>query len=169
MRLTLEPLTREAFADFGEVIEAEGARHFAINQGMAERFHDLARIETAAEGQTIVSIFVSKAWPRPIAIRMLERHPLGSQALIPLQQKDYLVVVARSPEASALRGFIARGTQGVNYRRNVWHHPLLVLEDDSRFLVIDRGGPGDNLEEVSLSETVYLEHYDRHGGPDPAI
>jgi ureidoglycolate lyase len=68
-----------------------------------------------------------------------------------------------------LRGFIARGTQGVNYRRNVWHHPLLVLEDDSRFLVIDRGGPGDNLEEVSLSETVYLEHYDRHGGPDPAI
>jgi ureidoglycolate lyase len=163
MRLKLEPLTREAFADFGDVIETQGAHHFAINQGMAERFHDLARIEMEGDGQAIVSIFVGRAWPRPIAIRMLERHPLGSQAFIPLQQQDYLVVAAMRPEASELRGFLARGTQGVNYGRNIWHHPLLALENESRFLVIDRGGPGNNLEEASLSETVYLEHQDRHG------
>ena len=131
MRLKLEPLTRNAFADFGDVIETEGARHFAINHGMAERFHDLASIEMAAGGQALLSIFVGRAWPKPIAIRMLERNPLGNQAFIPLQRQDYLVVVAKSPEVSALRGFLARGTQGVNYRRNVWHHPLLALEKQS--------------------------------------
>jgi ureidoglycolate lyase len=157
MRLKLEPLTRDVFADFGDVIDTEGAHHFAINQGMAERFHDLANIEMAAGGQAQLSIFVGKAWPKPIAIRMLERHPFGSQAFIPLQQQDYLVVVAKSPEFSALRGFLARGTQGVNYRRNVWHHPLLALENESRFLVIDRSGPGDNLEEVKLNEIVHLD------------
>ena len=157
MRLKLEPLTRDAFADFGDVIETEGAQHFAINQGMAERFHDLAKIDMAGDGQAIVSIFVSRAWPRPIAIRMLERHPLGSQAFIPLQQQDYVVVVAKRPEASELRGFLARGTQGVNYGRNIWHHPLLALENESRFLVIDRGGPGNNLEEAWLRELIHLD------------
>jgi ureidoglycolate lyase len=124
---------------------------------MAERFHDLAKIEMAAGGQAQLSIFVGKAWPKPIAIRMLERHPLGSQAFIPLQQQHYLVVAAKSPEVSALRGFLARGTQGVNYRRNVWHHPLLALENESRFLVIDRDGSGDNLVEVKLNEVVHLD------------
>ena len=156
MRLKLDPLRREAFAEFGDVIETQGAHHFAINQGMAERFHDLAKIDMAAEGKAQLSIFVGKAWPMPIAIRMLERHPLGSQAFIPLEQQDYLVVVAKSPEASALRGFLARGTQGVNYRRNVWHHPLLALKNESRFLVIDRDGPGDNLEEVVLKDSVVI-------------
>jgi ureidoglycolate lyase len=157
MRLKLEPLTGEAFADFGDVIEMNGAHHFSINQGMAERFHDLARIDMGPEGKALLSIFVARAWPVPIAIRSIERHPLGSQAFMPLQQQDYLVVVTKTPEISGLRGFLAKGTQGVNYRRNVWHHPLLALENDSRFLVIDRGGPGNNLEEASLSQLVHLD------------
>ena len=157
MRLNLEPLTGEAFADFGDVIEMDGAHHFSINQGMAERFHDLARIDMGPEGKALLSIFVARAWPVPIAIRSIERHPLGSQAFMPLQQQDYLVVVTKTPEISGLRGFLAKGTQGVNYRRNVWHHPLLALENDSRFLVIDRGGPGNNLEEASLSQLVHLD------------
>ena len=157
MRLKLEPLTREAFADFGDVIETEGAHHFPINQGMAERYHDLAQIDTGTDGQALLSIFVGRVWPMPIAIRLLERHPLGSQAFIPLQQQDYLVVVAKMPQAPSLRGFLARGAQGINYRRNVWHHPLLALENESRFLVIDRGGSGNNLEEASLSQLVHLD------------
>ena len=157
MRLKLEPLTREAFADFGDVIETEGAHHFPINQGMAERYHDLAQIDTGTDGRVLLSIFVGRVWPMPIAIRLLERHPLGSQAFIPLQQQDYLVVVAKTPQASSLRGFLARGAQGINYRRNVWHHPLLALENESRFLVIDRGGSGNNLEEASLSQLVHLD------------
>jgi ureidoglycolate lyase len=157
MKLMLEPLTREGFADYGDVIETQGAQHFPINQGMAERFHDLAQIDVGAKGKALISIFIGKAWPRPIAIQMLERHPLGSQAFMPLQQQDYLVVVGRGPEPSDLRGFVAKGTQGVNYRRNVWHHPLLALESESKFLVIDRGGPGKNLEEAVLGEAVYLD------------
>lgn len=156
MKLPLTPLEREAFADFGEVIETEGAAHYPINQGTAERFHDLARIDMGENGKALVSIVVGQPRARPIALSMMERHPLGTQAFIPLQQQDYLVVVAREPLAANLRGFVAKGTQGVNYRRNVWHHPLLVLKPDSRFLVIDRGGEGNNLEEVTLAETVYL-------------
>ena len=114
MRLKLEPLTREAFADFGDVIETEGAHHFPINQGMAERYHDLAQIDTGTDGQALLSIFVGRVWPMPLAIRLLERHPIGSQAFIPLQQQDYLVVVAKTPQSSSLRGFLARGAQGIN-------------------------------------------------------
>jgi ureidoglycolate lyase len=156
VKLHLTPLAREAFAAFGEVIETEGAAHYPINQGTAERFHDLARIDMGENGTALVSIVVGQPRARPIALSMMERHPLGSQAFIPLQQQDYLVVVAREPVAASLRGFVAKGTQGVNYRRNVWHHPLLVLEPNSRFLVIDRGGEGNNLEEATLAETVYL-------------
>ncbi|HEY7766059.1 MAG TPA: ureidoglycolate lyase [Aestuariivirgaceae bacterium] len=150
------PLTREGFASFGEVIETEGAPHYPINQGTAERFHDLARINMGENGTALVSIVVGNPRARPIALVMMERHPLASQAFIPLQEQDYLVVVAQEPIASSLRGFVAKGTQGVNYRRNVWHHPLLVLEPDSRFLLIDRGGVGNNLEEAVLAQTVYI-------------
>jgi ureidoglycolate lyase len=159
MKLEIEPLTRAAFAPFGEVIETEGAVHFPINEGTAERFHDLARIDVGSGGgRPVVSIFISQPRPRPITIRMMERHPLGSQAFIPLQNQQYLVVVGEGKvrQPRSLRAFLAKGPQGVNYHRNVWHHPLLVLERDSRFLVIDRGGDGENLEEASLSEPVCL-------------
>jgi ureidoglycolate lyase len=156
VKLALTPLTREDFAAFGDVIETEGRAHFAINQGTAERFHDLARIDMGENGKTLVSIVVGEPRGKPIALSMMERHPLASQAFIPLQPQDYLVVVAQEPLPSSLRGFLAKGTQGVNYRRNVWHHPLLVLTPHSRFLLIDRGGEGNNLEEAELAQTVYI-------------
>lgn len=157
MKLDVEPLSPEAFAPFGDVIETEGAAHYSINEGTAERFHDLARIDIGNEGgRPVVSIVIGQPRPKPITIRMMERHPLGSQAFIPLQSRQYLVVVGDAPLSGHLRAFSAKGSQGVNYHRNVWHHPLLVLERDSRFLVIDRGGDGENLEEATLSEPVYL-------------
>lgn len=160
-KLAIEPLTREAFAPFGEVIETEGAHHYPINQGFAERFHDLARMDTGAEnGETIISLFRGKPRPLPIEIGFVERHPLGSQAFYPLQDRDWLIVVARSetpPSAGTLRAFRASGRQGINYARNVWHYPLLVLERESDFLIVDRKGPGNNLEEVNLPEPAFLE------------
>lgn len=150
--LAIAPLTREAFAPFGDVVEMEGARHYPINQGFAERFNDLAHVDVAAEGgQVNVSIVIAAPRPLPIAIELMERHPLGSQIFFPLQDRPWLVLVASDLMGpSSFRAFRAGGRQGINYARNVWHHPLLVLDPDSRFLVVDRKGPGDNLEEVWL-------------------
>jgi ureidoglycolate lyase len=155
-----EPLTRAAFAPFGEVIEIEGAHHYPINENTTERFHDLARVDIAAErGRPLINVFRGQPRPLPVAIRLMERHPLGSQAFYPLQNRDYLVVVADPREKltpQALRAFRATGRQGVNYARNTWHHPLLVLAPDHDFLVIDRGGVGENLEEVWFEESAKI-------------
>lgn len=152
--LEAEPLTRAAFAPFGEVVEYAGAVHFAINQGFAERFNDLARIDTRQQGgETNLSLCNSEPRPLPIAIELMERHPLGSQLFFPLQDRDWLVVVGGSgPKPENMRAFLAGGCQGVNYARGVWHHPLLVLDSASRFLIVDRKGPGENLEETALGK-----------------
>ncbi len=153
--LELRPLSRDAFAPFGDVIETEGATHFPINEGTTERFHDLAAIDVAdGGGRPLVNIFRGQPRPRPIEIRMMEKHPLGSQAFMPLRDAPYLVVVAPAGESIApadLVAFRVSGRQGVNYRRGVWHHPLLVLEPDHDFLVIDRGGPGGNCIEYPFA------------------
>ncbi|MGL6182935.1 MAG: ureidoglycolate lyase [Aestuariivirga sp.] len=152
------PLTKSAFAPFGEVIETGCAVPVAINQGFAERFNDLANIDVASDGGVAaISIFTARPRPRPIAIKLMERHPLGTQAFYPLQDQTWLVLVCHDPQApESYHAFIASGRQGVNYARNVWHHPLLVLEDN-RFLVVDRKGPGKNLEEVWLPEGLGLQ------------
>jgi ureidoglycolate lyase len=148
--LSPEPLTRAGFKPFGGVIEMEGSAHITINQGFAERFNDLARVDVEEEGgSTNVSLFLGTPRPHPIEIRLMERHPLGSQIFFPLQDRPWLVLVAEDVhDFASYRLFTATGRQGVNYARNVWHHPLLVLEPESRFLIIDRKGPGNNLEEV---------------------
>lgn len=156
MILTPEPLTSETFAPFGTVLQTDGARSFPINQGTTTRFDGLAVAEVG-EGSAAISIFRGTPRPAPIAIEMLERHPLGSQAFFPLSDHDWLVVVAERAEASALRCFRASGNQGVQYATGVWHHPLLVLVESQDFLVVDRSGPGENLEEVDLSPGVLIE------------
>ena len=154
------PLTREAFSPFGEVIELAGARQFAINGGTTQRFHDLAKVDTGAEGgRPLVSLFRAQARPLPVQLTLMERHPLGSQAFIPLVPRPYLVVVAADAggRPAALQAFITRGWQGVNYARNVWHHPLLSLHEDNDFIVVDRGGEGCNLEEWPLGTQVTVD------------
>ncbi|WP_345792625.1 ureidoglycolate lyase [Thauera sp. JM12B12] len=154
LTLKVETLTREAFAPFGEVIEAsDAAQHFTINAGNTERYHDLARIEPGADGRVIVSIFRGQPRTLPFTVQMMERHPKASQAFIPMSGKPYLVVVAPAgepPKVEDLKVFLARGDQGVNYATGVWHHPLLALEAVCDFLVVDRSGPGHNCDEVQL-------------------
>jgi ureidoglycolate lyase len=158
--LPIAPLTKAAFAPFGEVVELDGAARININYGFAERVNGLARIDVAAAGGGVnVSLFIAKTRPHPIAIKLMERHPLGSQLFYPGQDAPWLVVVCADPrEPASYRAFAATGRQGVNYARNVWHHPLLVTADDHRFLVLDRAGPGDNLEECWLDaqDVIYL-------------
>jgi len=154
LTLTVAPLTREAFAPFGELIEASDAvQHFTINAGNTERYHDLANIEPGADGRVIVSIFRGQPRTLPFTVQMMERHPKASQAFIPMSGKPYLVVVAPAgepPQVEDLKVFLARGDQGVNYATGVWHHPLLALEAVCDFLVVDRSGPGHNCDEVQL-------------------
>jgi ureidoglycolate lyase len=152
--LVPEPLTAEAFEPFGQVIEANQAASHLINGGRTRRFHALAAADPGDGGEAILSIFRGTPWPLPLRIAMLERHPLGSQAFVPMQRHAWLVVVAERPEPAACRCFLARGDQGVQIARGVWHHPLLVLQPMQDFLVVDRRGGGDNLEEVFFPEDV---------------
>ncbi|MFZ0712071.1 MAG: ureidoglycolate lyase [Terrimicrobiaceae bacterium] len=156
--LRIDPLTREAFGPFGDVIEIAGSTHFPVNRNTAERYHDLANIDVCAGGgRPLINLF--RACPRslPFEVRVMERHPLGSQAFLPLNERPYLIVVATPGElsSSGLRAFATRGWQGVNYARGVWHHALLALETGD-FVVIDRGGEEPNLDEETLQPPVWL-------------
>ena len=158
LTLPIAPLTKAAFAPFGEVVETRDAKPKLINDGFAKRFDGLAQIDVAAEGGAVnISLFDGSIRPSPVLIKLMERHPLGSQLFMPLNGKPWLAVVCTDPrEPGSYRAFAATGQQGVNYARNIWHHPLLVLTDASPFLVVDRGGPGNNLEEVRLAEADWL-------------
>lgn len=153
--LALEPLTIEAFEPFGQVIEPDGAREIRlINGGTTTRFHDLADVDVSAEGgRPLVNIFRGKPFALPVSIAMMERHPLGSQAFVPLHDRPYLVVVAPDEDGrpGKPRAFLASDRRGINYGRNAWHHPLLSIGAVSDFLVIDRGGDGANLAEYHYS------------------
>lgn len=147
--LTAEPLTAAAFAAFGDVIETAGDS-FPINGGMCDRFHDRARIEVTGEnGRVGISLGHGRPYALPVAVALLERHPLGSQAFLPMTDDPFLVVVAPDEDGcpGRPRAFLTDGTQGVNYLRNVWHGVLTPLGRAARFVIVDRIGPGVNLEE----------------------
>jgi ureidoglycolate lyase len=156
--LSIAPLTKAGFAPFGQVVETADVKPKLINEGFAERFDDLANIDVAAEGGEVnISLFTGAARPVPFVVKLMERHPLGSQLFMPLNGAPWLVVVCTDPGVpSSYRAFAASGRQGVNYARNCWHHPLLVVADASPFLVIDRKGPGSNLEERWLEAADWL-------------
>ena len=160
MQIAVEPLTKHAFRSFGEVVEVTGAERIGINQGFAERVNGLAAIDVASgDGHVNISLFEARQRVQPIKLVLMERHPLGSQLFYPLQDRDWIVVVCGDPFAPAtFHAFRASGRQGVNYARGVWHHPLIVLTDNERFLVVDRGGgEGSNLEEVALPPEMPLQ------------
>jgi len=153
-------LTARDFDPFGEVIETAGHTARWINDGSCERFDDLARVDVLAEGgRPLISIFRALPQALPFRVRILERHPLSSQAFIPLNGLPFLVIVAAAgdmPVVQRLRAFRSSGAQGVSYRRNTWHHPLVALERSSDFLVVDRGGAGENCEQAPIGDDVIL-------------
>lgn len=153
---TPEPLTAEAFAPYGDVIDSSAAREqLVINEGNTTRFHDLMALDVAdGGGEPCVSIFRSTPPPQPVLIKLMEYHPLGSQAFMPLGDNPYLVVVAEAGpfDAAGIRVFLAQPGQGVNYHKGTWHHYCLALNEVSNFLVIDRMGGGDNCVEHMLTK-----------------
>ena len=155
LELKAEPLTPEAFAPFGDVIDTRTADYFPINAGRTRRYHDLAKVETLGEqARTLISIFVSQPVSLPLELDFLERHPQGSQAFMPLHEERFVVVVAPpgdSIEPGEVRAFVTDGRQGVNYRAGTWHAIQSVLEREGEFLVVDRGGEGNNCDEYPLA------------------
>lgn len=149
IEIKIQTLTPPLFAPFGEVIEAEGAADLVINRGMCGRFHDLAQMEFGPEGRPGISLFKAEPYRLPLTLEMVERHPLGSQAFIPMQKEPFLVIVAKDAggEPAMPMAFLTNPGQGINYRRGVWHGVLTPLGTAGLFAVIDRIGPGDNLQE----------------------
>lgn len=153
--LAIEPLSTEAFAQFGQVIDTAGAQHYPINKGMTERYHDLARVELGGvHARPLISIFVGQPYALPLELSLVERHPLGSQAFYPLSDAPWLVIVA--PDEHGIPGtprvFRPGPGQGVNIAMNTWHGVLCPLDVPSDYLVVDRGGEGNNLEEYVYPE-----------------
>lgn len=146
--IRVEPLTAGAFAPFGDVLEAQGASRL-INQGMCHRYHDLARLDFGADGRAGISVFRARACALPYRFDLVERHPLGSQAFVPMSADPFLVIVAPDHEGRPgdPRAFLTTGAQGVNFLRGTWHGVLTPLAEPGLFAVIDRIGPGDNLQE----------------------
>ena len=147
--LALSPLTREAFARFGDVLDASGSADDVANAGAAHIFRDRAKADFA-EQDGHVSFHVVRTAPRPspVLVDRMERHPLGAQMFAPLGLADWLVVVAPAGalDPAAVVAFRVQPGQGVNYRRGVWHAPLIALHRTSDFLIVERGGEGANLD-----------------------
>lgn len=149
------PLTKEAFAPFGEVIEKTGSKSFLINNGNCRRHHALAQADVTGDaGEVIISIFEGTPYTLPHKVDLVERHPLGSQAFYPLGGNDWLVIVCSDEGGMPVdpKAFLASAEQGINLKRGVWHGVLTPLYEPSDFLVVDRGGEGDNLQEIHLDD-----------------
>lgn len=155
-----EPLTRERFAPYGDVIEASHDHPHAMNEARFERFDDLCDVDVG-DGEVSISVTRCRtATSLPLCVEMVERHPLGSQAFVPLRPCRMIVVVAPPGEgvsAADLRAFVTNGRQGINYHRGTWHMPLIAFEAGQEYLVVDRGGKQPNCEVHELEETVMLE------------
>jgi ureidoglycolate lyase len=146
--MQIQPLTRAAFAPFGEVVEFEGRDFFPINNGMADRYHALADVELAGDkARAIISLVASRQFDMPRQVDHLEYHPFGSQAFLPLDASPFIVVVCRAapqPDLGELRAFVTNGKQGINYRLGTWHHVLLTPYAPMRFICVDRAGADHN-------------------------
>lgn len=140
-----EPLTAEAFAPFGDVLEATGDFRL-INAGLCRRHHDRARMDFGPEARAGISIFDAVPRALPYEFDLIERHPDGSQAFLPMSEHPFLVIVSAGPEATP-RAFLTDGAQGINLYRGTWHGVLTPLSAPGRFAVVDRIGQTPNLEE----------------------
>jgi len=154
------PLTKKAFQPYGDVIEADSIDPQIINFGQTKKFGNLAEVSIRDAGSTQISIYRSKSIDLPFRIRLMECHPLGSQAFYPLSQQPFPIIVARAgepPGLSDLCVFLTNGQQGINLHPGVWHHYQLTLLQDADYLVVDRGGKGENYREHGLAEEVWLD------------
>lgn len=153
-----EQLTGASFAPFGDVIEPSGQPDMIINQGLCGRFHDRAALDFG-DGRAGISLFDAQPRALPYQLDMVERHPLGSQCFVPMSDAGFLVIVAADQDGrpATPRAFLTAPGQAVNVHRNIWHGVLTPLSGPGRFVVIDRIGGGNNLQEHWFSEPYTIQ------------
>jgi ureidoglycolate lyase len=163
MSITIKPkpITKENFKKFGDMITTDGIKSLEINEGYANRYDGIANLDTKKDnGESTISIFSALKRSFPMKVDMMEKHPLGSQAFIPMKETTFLAFVAPEgdkPDINKVEAFIIPRGIGVNYNPGVWHFPLIATED-MNFLVVDRKGEGDNLVLHNLDkENISLE------------
>tara|TARA_A100001011_G_C14238365_1_gene812118 strand:+ start:395 stop:937 length:543 start_codon:yes stop_codon:yes gene_type:complete len=153
------PLTQKEFFKFGDVIETKDRKHILINGGKCKRYDNLSEVTIdSGIGKSSISIFKAKPYDLPLEVKLLERHPFGSQAFMPLHSNPFLVIVANDTNGkpSAPKVFLTNGIQGINIRKNTWHGVLTPLFTECDFLVIDRIGTESNLEEFVLTQKIMI-------------
>jgi ureidoglycolate lyase len=161
MEITINPIsiTKKNFSKFGDMITTADIKPIEINEGYAKRFDGIANLDTSKDnGETTICIFSALKRSFPMKIDMMEKHPLGSQAFVPMKQTTFLVLVApegNKPDINKIEAFIVPTDIGVNYNPGIWHFPLIATED-MNFLVVDRKGSGDNLviENIEKEEVI---------------
>ena len=157
-----KPITKENFSNFGDMITTNDIKPLEINNGYAKRFDGIANVDTSQDnGKTIISIFSALKRSFPMKIYMMEKHPLGSQAFVPMKETTFLVFVApkgNKPNLNKVEAFIVPPGIGVNYNPGTWHFPLISTEN-MNFLVIDRKGSGDNLVIENLDKEEIVLKY----------
>ena len=155
-------ISRSNFSSYGDLISTDDINPININEGYAKRFDNLANLDTSKDsGKTIVSIFSALKRTFPMKIHMMEKHPLGTQAFIPMKETTFLAFVApsgESPEIDKIQSFIIPPKMGINYKPGIWHFPLISTENIN-FLVIDRKGSGDNLIIHKFEKEKIILHY----------
>lgn len=154
------PLSQNEFFQFGDILETKNRDHFLINDGMCKRYDRLSDITVDnGVGSPSISIFRGKPYKLPLELKLLERHPLGSQAFMPFHSDPFLVIVAADVDGtpSMPKAFFTNGRQGINIHKNTWHGVLTPLIKECDFLVIDRVGPTHNLEEYILTQNIIIE------------
>ncbi|MCK0126923.1 ureidoglycolate lyase [Gelidibacter sp. F2691] len=155
--ITASPLTAKAFAPFGDVLELADRESLTINAGMCQRHHDLAQLDFG-EGRAGISLFDGKARGFPYALDLVERHPLGSQAFIPMNGVPLLVTVCQDEDGKpgTPQAFVMRPDQAINLHKSTWHGVLAPIAAQGLYAVIDRIGDGTNLEEFHFAEPVLI-------------
>ena len=158
MLLQAQPLSKNRFSPYGDVIEIRDAKHFPINAGKIERYHDLAKVDvgTKQENRTLISIVkCNEPTVLPYRVEMVERHRLGSQAFIPLNHAQMVIVVGpacKSVRADQLEAFVSNGEQGINYHPGIWHMPLIAFTQGQEFIVVDREGAEEDCDEIRFDD-----------------
>ena len=164
MKITIYPksITKENFSKFGDMITTDDIKPLEINNGYAKRFDGIANLDTSKDnGETTICIFSALKRSFPMKIDMMEKHPLGSQAFVPMKETTFLVFVApkaTKPNLHKIEAFVVPPGIGVNYNPGIWHFPLISTED-MNFLVIDRKGSGDNLVIENLDKEEVILKY----------